>query len=89
MNSKQKLSIEDLKCIKNPIIFCRYSDDDYMIKIRILYPSGECEYMWLEPYMGGFRRSCFAYNTLDATINAMIDYDCDCFTEYILIDELD
>lgn len=91
MKPGQELSVEDLQNIKNPIIFYRDSGNESILKIRILYPLGKCEYMWVDPQLRGFRTSCFQSSTLALTVKAMVAYDPQyCIDiKYILIDELD
>lgn len=90
MRIMAELSLHDLQKIKKPVMF--YISGEYLVymKIRILLPTGDCSYMWLDPENPGFVTSCFQATNLQDTIYKMILYDQQNTGEckYFLIDEL-
>lgn len=65
----------DLLKIKKPVLIEVYSlyNKRRVVKYRILYPNGRCEYVYVDNVL--FQRSCFSKNDLKKTVKAMISWD--------------
>lgn len=61
--------------IKKPVLIEVYNfDKNQVIKYRILYPNGKCEYTTISG-MEKFKRSCFCTKNLKETVEQMIIWD--------------
>jgi hypothetical protein len=80
-----KFDYDSLRNIKRPVMLIVYGGNDrkFRDRIRILYPSGKCEWLQVEILDDRFQSSCFYYeciqdyrkNLLNRVIDEMESYD--------------
>lgn len=84
----KEISYDDLKKITRPVLLWIRKKRDFSLeswKLRILYPSGHCEFSWANGSdMHGFHTSCFVKGILNNTVEYMHSWDGDNKIIYLL-----
>lgn len=72
-----KKEYDKLLKIKKPVLIEVYSMvyRKRVIKYRILYPNGKCEYVVIICKIDRFRESCFSKDSLEETVKSMKEWD--------------
>lgn len=86
MTIKNTKGLEKLIGIKHPVLIyvLKPNQSKEVFKMRILYPSGKCEYTFkpTDPCCRGkFNKSCFSSKSLSDTIFEMMRYDSPSWTD--------